>query len=138
MALQLKPPTLMIKPELLPREKIVWDSITTEQKDVIEYYVEMYTEEWPDRELHEILYDRDATLFLLEEQIPIWNTLTHEQVDVFITVVITFINLNFEEMRRVWTEDEIYNIGYGYTTFAVKLVFFQMKSKLNFKFLNTN
>ena len=125
----------MINVELTPREKIIWDSITQELVDVIEFYVEIYTDRWPDCELDDAFRDHEATEYLLERQIPIWETITADQQLLFLTVVRTFIVLNFEEMRRMWVEDEIQWTSMTYTTFAVKQVFSKMKSKLNFKFL---
>ena len=125
----------MINVELTPREKIIWDSITQELVDVIEYYVEMYTDRWPDCELDDAFRDHEATEYLLERQIPIWETITADQQLLFLAVVRTFIVLNFEEMRRMWVEDETQWTSMTYTTFAVKQVFSKMKSKLNFKFL---
>ena len=125
----------MINVELTPREKIIWDSITQELVDVIEFYVEIYTDRWPDCELDDAFRDHEATEYLLERQIPIWETITADQQLLFLTVVRTFIALNFEEMRRMWVEDETQWTSMTYTTFAVKQVFSKMKSKLNFKFL---
>ena len=125
----------MINVELTPREKIIWDSITQELVDVIEFYVEIYTDRWPDCELDDAFRDHEATEYLLERQIPIWETITADQQLLFLTVVRTFIVLNFEEMRRMWVEDETQWTSMTYTTFAVKQVFSRMKSKLNFKFL---
>jgi hypothetical protein len=125
----------MINVELTPREKVIWDSITQELVDVIEFYVEIYTDRWPDCELDDAFRDHEATEYLLERQIPIWETITADQQLVFLTVVRSFIVLNFEEMRRMWVEDETQWTSMTYTTFAVKQVFSKMKSKLNFKFL---
>jgi hypothetical protein len=125
----------MINVELTPREKIIWDSITQELVDVIEFYVEIYTDRWPDCELDDAFRDHEATEYLLERQIPIWETITADQQLLFLTVVRSFIALNFEEMRRMWVEDETQWTSMTYTTFAVKQVFSKMKSKLNFKFL---
>tara|TARA_R110000868_G_scaffold79810_1_gene226952 strand:+ start:653 stop:1036 length:384 start_codon:yes stop_codon:yes gene_type:complete len=125
----------MINVELTPREKVIWDSITQELVDVIEFYVEIYTDRWPDCELDDAFRDHEATEYLLERQIPIWETITADQQLLFLTVVRTFIVLNFEEMRRMWVEDETQWTSMTYTTFAVKQVFSKMKSKLNFKFL---
>jgi hypothetical protein len=125
----------MINVELTPREKVIWDSITQELVDVIEFYVEIYTDRWPDCELDDAFRDHEATEYLLERQIPIWETITADQQLLFLTVVRTFIVLNFEEMRRMWVEDETQWTSMTYTTFAVKQVFSRMKSKLNFKFL---
>ena len=125
----------MINVELTPREKVIWDSITQELVDVIEFYVEIYTDRWPDCELDDAFRDHEATEYLLERQIPIWETITADQQLVFLTVVRSFIVLNFEEMRRMWVEDETQWTSMTYTTFAVKQVFSRMKSKLNFKFL---
>lgn len=125
----------MINPELTPREKVIWDSITQELVDVIEFYVEIYTDRWPDCELDDAFRDHEATEYLLERQIPIWETITADQQLLFLTVVRSFIALNFEEMRRMWVEDETQWTSMTYTTFAVKQVFSKMKSKLNFKFL---
>jgi hypothetical protein len=125
----------MINVELTPREKVIWDSITQELVDVIEFYVEIYTDRWPDCELDDAFRDHEATEYLLERQIPIWETITADQQLLFLTVVRSFIALNFEEMRRMWVEDETQWTSMTYTTFAVKQVFSKMKSKLNFKFL---
>jgi hypothetical protein len=125
----------MINVELTPREKVIWDSITQELVDVIEFYVEIYTDRWPDCELDDAFRDHEATEYLLERQIPIWETITADQQLLFLTVVRSFIALNFEEMRRMWVEDETRWTSMTYTTFAVKQVFSKMKSKLNFKFL---
>ena len=125
----------MINVELTPREKVIWDSITQELVDVIEFYVEIYTDRWPDCELDDAFRDHEATEYLLERQIPIWETITADQQLLFLAVVRTFIVLNFEEMRRMWVEDETQWTSMTYTTFAVKQVFSKMKSKLNFKFL---
>jgi hypothetical protein len=126
----------MINPELTPREKVIWDSITQEQIDVIEFYVEIYTVRWPECELDDAFRDHEATEYLLEQQIPIWETITADQQLLFLTVVRSFIALNFEEMRIMWyTDDPQFTNYFNYTTFAVAQVFSRMKSKLNFKFL---
>ena len=126
----------MINVELTPREKVIWDSITQELVDVIEFYVEIYTDRWPDCELDDAFRDHEATEYLLERQIPIWETITADQQLLFLAVVRTFIVLNFGEMHRMWVEDETQWTSMTYTTFAVKQVFSKMKSKLNFKFLS--
>ena len=126
----------MINVELTPREKVIWDSITQELVDVIEFYVEIYTDRWPDCELDDAFRDHEATEYLLERQIPIWETITADQQLLFLTVVRSFIVLNFEEMRIMWnTTSPWFTNYYSYTTFAVTQVFSRMKSKLNFKFL---
>ena len=129
--------------ELLPATRLVWDTLTKEQKDVITIYYENYCEVNPTNGFPSFvdamfIDEVDAATYTTMEQYAVWRGITREQKEAVCCAYRLMKITNDTQLLSDYGEQEVYNMDMSYNVYVLYHLFTLMSSKPTFKFLNNN
>ena len=128
--------------ELNEENKMLYRSITQEQKNVITILAENYDEvnnedDWTFPEAISI-DDVDAATYTTVEQYLVWRSITMEQKNLVLFIWDIFVDRHAAELSIMYDEQEVYNMNISYDMFALYNMFTaqdQLRSIEEFRFL---
>ena len=128
--------------ELNEENKMLYRSITQEQKNVITILAENYDEvnnedDWTFPEAISI-DDVDAATYTTVEQYLVWRSITMEQKNLILFLWDIFVDRHAAELSIMYDEQEVYNMNVSYDIFALYNMFTaqdQLRSIEEFRFL---
>lgn len=132
--------------ELNEENKMLYRSITQEQKNVITILAENYDkvnneDDWTFPEAISI-NDVDAATYTTVEQYLVWRSITTEQKNLVLFLWDIFVDRHAAELSIMYDEQEVYNMNISYDIFALYHMFTaqdELSSIEDFRFLtNTN
>lgn len=128
--------------ELNEENKMLYRSITQEQKNVITILAENYDEvnnedDWTFPEAISI-DDVDAATYTTVEQYLVWRSITMEQKNLILFLWDIFVDRHAAELSIMYEQEEVYNMNVSYDIFALYNMFTaqdQLRSIEEFRFL---
>ena len=128
--------------ELNEENKMLYRSITQEQKNVITILAENYDEvnnedDWTFPEAISI-DDVNAATYTTVEQYLVWRSITMEQKNLILFLWDIFVDRHAAELSIMYDEQEVYNMNVSYDIFALYNMFTaqdQLRSIEEFRFL---
>lgn len=131
--------------ELNEENKMLYRSITQEQKNVITILAENYDEvnfnvedeDWTFPEAISI-DDVDAATYTTVDQYLVWRSITMEQKNLVLFIWDIFVDRHAAALATLYEQEEVYNINVSYNMFSVYSMFTaqdQLRSIEEFRFL---
>jgi hypothetical protein len=129
--------------DLPPAVKIVWDTLTQEQKNIITIFYENYcqlndTHGFPSFVEAMFIDEVDAATYTTMEQYAVWRGLSREQKEAVICAYRLMKITNDPQLMHDYDEEEVYNMDMPYDVYVLYRLFTLTGSKPTFKFLTNN